>query len=231
VARRGSRTEIPSPALLLDLGALDHNISAMAQWAKANGVGVRPHAKVHKCREIAERQLAAGAIGLTVATVYEAEAMLAAEPGEVLVANEVVGAEHLHRLAEVARRTALVVAADDEENANQLSACAHAAGVEIGVLIDVDVDVGMGRCGVRSVADALSLARAIEVLPGLALRGVMGYEGHVVLEADPAKRAAGVRVAMDLLASVVAAMEAAGTFRSCRPAVRTPTTRPVCTRS
>jgi D-serine deaminase-like pyridoxal phosphate-dependent protein len=208
VAPGFSRTEVPSPALLLDLRALEHNITAMASWTAANGVAIRPHAKVHKSPEIARRQLAAGAIGLTVATVYEAEAMLETSPGEVLIANEVVGTDHLRRLTDVARATALVVAVDDGDNACQLSACAQAGAVEIGVL--VDVDVGMGRCGVRSTADAVRLANEVGSLPGLRLRGVMGYEGHVVLEADPTVRTARARAAMDLLAAAVEAIEEAG---------------------
>jgi D-serine deaminase-like pyridoxal phosphate-dependent protein len=208
VASHFIKSELPSPALLLDLPALERNVAAMASWTSANGVAVRPHAKVHKCCEIARRQLRAGAVGLTVATVYEAEAMLAAGPPEVLVANEVVGSDHLRRLAGVARRTALLVAVDDEENARQLSACAEAGGVEIGLLLDVDV--GMGRCGVRSVQEALALAEVIRSLPGVQLRGAMGYEGQVVLEAAPEMRAARARTAMDLLASVVSAVKGAG---------------------
>ncbi len=200
--------DVPTPALLLDLPTCEANIAAMARWAADNDVGVRPHAKVHKCVEIARRQLGAGAVGLTVATVYEAEAMLAADPPGILVANEVVGADHLRRLAEVGRRTAVLVAADDAGNARQLSDAARTAGVEIGVL--VDFDVGMGRCGVRSVAEAVVLADAIEALPHVSVRGLMGYEGHVVLEPDPARRGERARAAMDFLAEAVAALADGG---------------------
>jgi D-serine deaminase-like pyridoxal phosphate-dependent protein len=203
-----SRRDIPSPALLLDITALEHNIAAMAKWAASHHVGIRPHTKVHKCVEIARRQLAAGAAGLTAATVYEAEAMLAASPPEVLIANEVAGADHLRRLARAARHTALVVAVDDRANARQISAAAEAADAEIGVL--VDVDVGMGRCGVRSVPDAVALAAEVASLSHLRLRGVMGYEGHVVLEPDQDVRAQRARAAMDRLASFVQAIEDAG---------------------
>jgi D-serine deaminase-like pyridoxal phosphate-dependent protein len=203
-----SRQDLPSPALLLDLAALEHNIDAMAKWTSAHGVGVRPHAKAHKCVEIARRQLAAGAVGLTAATVYEAEAVLAASPPEVLISNEVVGDDHLRRLTAVASGTALVVAVDDPENARQVSAAAAAAGVEIGVL--VDVDVGMGRCGVRSAPEAVALAEHVHGLPHLRLRGVMGYEGHVVLEPDPQLRAQRALAAMDVLAAAVHAIEDAG---------------------
>jgi D-serine deaminase-like pyridoxal phosphate-dependent protein len=200
--------DLPSPALLLDIAALEHNIAAMAKWTADHHVGVRPHTKVHKCVEIARRQLAAGAVGLTTATVYEAEAMLAAAPPEVLIANEVVGDDHLRRLGGAARSTSLVVAVDDAGNARQISAVAEAADVEIGVL--VDVDVGMGRCGVRSVPDAVALAGEVRGLPGLRLRGVMGYEGHVVLERNPETRAQRAQAAMDLLATAVRAIEDAG---------------------
>jgi 3-hydroxy-D-aspartate aldolase len=200
--------DLPSPALLLDLAALERNIAAMAKWAAHHRVAVRPHTKVHKCVEIARRQLAAGAVGLTAATVYEAEAMLAAAPPEVLIANEVTGDDHLRRLAGVARSTSLILAVDDAGNARQVSDAAEAADVEIGVL--VDVDVGMGRCGVRSVPDAVALAGEIRSLPHLRFRGVMGYEGHVVLERNPEVRAQRARAAMDILAAAVRAIEDAG---------------------
>ena len=202
------RRDLPSPALLLDLAAFEHNIAAMAKWAADHQVRLRPHTKVHKCVEIARRQLAAGAVGLTAATVYEAEAMLAASPPEVLIANEVVGEDHLRRLVSAARSTSMLVAVDDAGNAQQLSAAAEAAGVDIGVL--VDVNVGMGRCGVRSAPAAVALAAEVGSLPGLRLRGVMGYEGHVVLEPDPQVRAQRARAAMDLLTAAARAAGDAG---------------------
>lgn len=203
-----SRADLPTPALLLDLAALDANIAAMAAWTRDHDVAIRPHAKVHKSPQIARRQLAAGAVGLTAATVYEADAMLAAAPPEILIANEVVDACHLRLLPGIARQTALIVAVDDGRNAHQLSQAAAAAGVQLGVL--VDVDVGMGRCGTRTIPAAVALAGQIAGLPGLALRGVMGYEGHVVLEPDPQARAARAAAAMDHLASAAGAIRAAG---------------------
>ena len=142
--------EVPTPALLLDLVALDKNIDAMATWCRESGVSIRPHAKVHKSPDIARRQLAAGAIGLTTATVYEAESVFETGCPEILIANEVVGGTKLRHLVELAGKTAVIVAVDDADNARDLSSAARAAGVSIGAL--VDVDVGMHRCGVRSVA-------------------------------------------------------------------------------
>ena len=124
---------VATPALLLNLPALERNIDAMASWSLANGVSIRPHAKAHKCPEIARRQLAAGAIGLTTATVYEAEAMLEADPPEILIANEVAGEDHLGRLIGLARKTSVTVAIDDLDNARRLSAAAVAGGVSVGV--------------------------------------------------------------------------------------------------
>jgi 3-hydroxy-D-aspartate aldolase len=203
-----ARADLPTPALLLDLAALERNITAMAAWTQDHGVAIRPHTKVHKSPEIARRQLAVGAVGLTAATVYEAEAMLEAGPPEILIANEVVDPDHVRRLPGIARQAALIVAVDDGRNACQLSAAAVAAGVQLGVLLDIDV--GMGRCGTRTVPAAVALAGEVARLPGLTLRGVMGYEGHVVLEPDPQVRAARAAEAMDQLAEVAGAITGAG---------------------
>ena len=199
--------EAPTPSLLIDRAAVADNVRAMAGWADGT-VRLRPHAKVHKSVAIARLQLEHGAAGLTTATVAEAEAMLAAEPGELLIANEVVGAPKVRALTAVAARCSVIVALDAAANAEELSAAATAAGVQIGVL--VDVDVGLHRCGVGATADTLALATTVARLPGLTLRGVMGYEGHVVLIADPGERAAAAARAMDILAGHVAALTTAG---------------------
>ena len=199
--------EAPTPCLLLDRRAVVDNVRSMAAWADGR-VHVRPHAKVHKCAEIARLQLDHGAAGLTTATVAEAEAMLAVSPGEILIANEVVGSQKMRTLAAIARECRVIVALDDTGNAAALSQAAAAAGVELGVL--VDVDVGLHRCGARTTQATLELAAAATDLPGLVVRGVMGYEGHVVLISDPAERAAAAARAMDILAEHVDALVAAG---------------------
>lgn len=201
------RDRIPTPSLVLDRAALVGNITALAQWADGH-VSVRPHTKTHKCVEIARLQLEHGAIGLTTATVAEAVAMMAAEPDEILIANEVVGAAKIAAVAELARRCRLIVAVDDATNAADLSAAAGAAGVTLDVL--VDVDVGLHRCGVRSVSAAVDLARAIASLDGLNLRGVMGFEGHTLLILDPGERAGATTEAMNLLGENVLALRSAG---------------------
>jgi D-serine deaminase-like pyridoxal phosphate-dependent protein len=203
----GARADIVSPALLLDLDKLSQNIEAMASWALGT-VAIRPHAKIHKCVEIARLQLESGAQGLTVATIWELLALCQAEPPSILLANELLDPRKLDLLAGAARERDCIIAVDSVEGADALSAAACRAGVEIGAL--VDVDVGMGRCGVRSVGEALEVAAVLDRRPGVAVRGVMGYEGHVVTEPDRAKRAQGAAEAMDLLAGYVDVLEQRG---------------------
>src|SRR5262249_42091264 len=153
--------------------------------------------KSHKSAEIARMQIEAGAIGLTTATVWEAGAVVAAGLDDLLIANEVVGEAKIRHLAEIARTARVTVAVDHVRNAEALSAAAAGVGTKIGVLIDVDV--GLGRCGARTEEEARILAKQVSRLPGIDLRGVMGYEGHCALEPDRGKRAAAVQTAMQRL--------------------------------
>ncbi len=201
------RDALATPALILDAAVVRRNIAAMA--ARTRGpTRLRPHAKSHKCAQIAHLQIEAGAIGVTTATVWEAAALVEAGIEDVLIANQVVGDEKVSRLAELARDARLTVAVDDAGNAKALSVAAGAAGSEIGVL--VEVDVGMNRCGVRSKEEALRLAERLQSLPGLRPRGVMGYEGHCALEMDRTARERNARAAMEYLLSVADALAGAG---------------------
>lgn len=199
--------EIPTPSLLLNLGVVRGNIATMAD--RLNGLAsIRPHVKSHKCAQIAGLQLAAGAIGMTAATVWEAAAMAKSGVADLLIANEVVGYEKLRSLTRTTRTARVTVAVDDTENVEALSAAAGEAGCEFGALIEVDV--GMGRCGVRTQEQALILAERIRSLPALHLRGVMGYEGHCVLLTDRAIRAERATLAMARLLGFRDALESAG---------------------
>lgn len=202
-----SRRDLPTPALLLDLEVLRRNMATIAACLP-DPARLRPHAKSHKCAQIARMQLEAGAIGLTTATVWEAVALSRAGVPDLLIANEVVGGEKIEALAETSRTTRVTVAVDDAGNAGSLAAAARVAGSEIGVLIDVDV--GMSRCGVRSVDEALELAKSVERLSGLRLRGVMGYEGHTVQEPDRALRTQKANAAIERLLGFKEALAAAG---------------------
>ena len=151
------RNEVETPALILDLDAARANIATMAEKVAALPAALRPHAKLHKSPKIAQMQVDAGAIGIATATIREAIAMANAGIDDILIANEVVGPDKVAALAEVARSTRITVAVDSPANLDQLSAAASAAASTIGVI--VEVDVGMGRCGVRSKEEALEVAR------------------------------------------------------------------------
>jgi D-serine deaminase-like pyridoxal phosphate-dependent protein len=201
------RNELTTPALILDLEVLRRNIAAMAEWTRTHAK-IRPHTKVHKCAEIARLQLAAGAIGLTTATVWEAAAMAHAGFDNILIANEVAGDEKLALLAATARDRNMLVGVDDPEGAKALSAAMRRAGSQIGVL--VEIDVGLRRGGARNHETALRVAQTASSLPGLVLRGAMGYEGWVVMEPDRQIRAQKAAQAIGRLVAAVEHLERAG---------------------
>src|SRR6476659_4021810 len=149
-----NRAEIPTPALLLDLDRFERNVEKMAAYVKAAGKELRPHAKTHKCPEIARRQIAAGAVGVCVAKVGEAEVMAAAGVRNLLITTEVVGPEKIGRLLGVLRRQP-----------------------ETLVVVD-NVDVGGRRTGTQPGEPALDLGREVMAQPALHLRGLQGYAGH-----------------------------------------------------
>ncbi|MCW5620196.1 MAG: alanine racemase, partial [Burkholderiales bacterium] len=146
--------EVDTPALLLDLDAFERNLQRLNQSLQGRPVRVRPHAKSHKCPQIALRQIAAGAVGVCCQKVSEAEALVRGGVHDVLVANEVVGATKLARLAALARHAWIGVCVDDAGNLDALQRAAHAAGAQLDVY--VEVDVGANRCGVAPGAPALA---------------------------------------------------------------------------
>lgn len=170
-------SELDTPALLIDLDVMERNLRRVAEYARAHQLRLRPHTKTHKIPALGRRQLDSGAAGLTVAKVGEAEVMLAAEPPDLLVAYPVIGRRKLERLMEVARRTTLTVALDSHEAAGQLSEAAQAAGLEVNVL--VEMDAGMGRVGLAAPEDLVALGEEVDSLPGLRLKGITFYPGHI----------------------------------------------------
>lgn len=191
---------LQTPALIVDVDLMSKNIATMMAALDGQVAKLRPHTKVQKCPDIALAQLAAGAIGVTVATIWEAAAMAAAGVRSVLVANEVIGAGKIAVAAALAGHADLTLVVDDPRNIADLSAAMTAAGTRCGIL--VDLDVGMARCGARSPEQALDLARLADAAAGLDLRGVQAYEGHCMLEPDRETRIRLAAQAMSYAADV-----------------------------
>jgi D-serine deaminase-like pyridoxal phosphate-dependent protein len=200
------RTELPSRALLVELPVLRHNIQAMATHARS-GVPPSPHVKAHKSVDIASMQLDAGAVGLTVATIAEAVAMGSTSAPHVLLANQVVSEHALSRLHELARDGRLRVAVDSPRGVFAAAALGRSSRTSIELV--VEVDIGMGRGGVRSAHEAVVLARIIERTLGVQFVGVMGWEGHVATVLDSVSRKAGAALAIETLMGVVARLQEA----------------------
>jgi D-serine deaminase-like pyridoxal phosphate-dependent protein len=199
---------LDTPALLLDLAAFERNVVRMATFFADKPATIRPHSKTHKCPQVSLRQLEAGATGITCAKVSEAEVMADAGIRDILVANQVVGFAKIDRATDLAARCDLMVAVDDAANVQQLSEACQAKGVTLRVL--VEVDVGMGRCGLQPGPSALELARQVDTAPGLKLAGLMGYEGHLVMVEDATERARRVQAAFDPMAETIALLERHG---------------------
>jgi D-serine deaminase-like pyridoxal phosphate-dependent protein len=196
--------EVDTPALILELDAFERNLSRLAESLRGHEIAVRPHAKSHKCPQIALRQIALGAVGVCCQKVSEAEAMVEGGVRDVLVANEVVGASKARRAAALATQARVAVCADDAGSIRALDAAAGAFGVTLDVL--VEINVGANRCGVEPGEAAVTLARAITDCAHLRFAGLQAYHGaaqHVRKVAE--RRAAiesavgGVRRTRDLL--------------------------------
>ncbi len=171
------RDEIPTPALLLDVDRFERNLARMAAHVRKAGKNLRPHAKTHRCPEIAKRQIAAGALGVACAKLGEAEVMAAAGVRGLLITTEVVPPASIRRLMKLigdAPDTMLVV--DHPDNVRALGRAAAEAGVTLNVL--VDIDVGARRTGVEPGAPAVALGRLVAEQRALRLRGLQGYAGQ-----------------------------------------------------
>jgi D-serine deaminase-like pyridoxal phosphate-dependent protein len=183
------KPELETPALCLDLQLYRRNVRRMVDFIIGQcGIAWRPHMKGQKAPELAHELLAAGAIGVTCATVYEAEGLAEAGVPDILVANQVAGRHKLARLARLAGRARILTATDSVAHLELLSAAALAEGVTLPVL--VELDVGMNRCGVLPGEPAVELARAACRTPGIHFAGLMAWEGHTLLFEGEEKRQA-----------------------------------------
>jgi D-serine deaminase-like pyridoxal phosphate-dependent protein len=206
-ARSGDPVDaIDTPALVVDLDAMERNLAAMAAFARTHGVRLRPHAKMHKCAAIARLQLAAGAVGVCVQKVGEAEALVGAGVGDVYVSNVVVAGSKLARFAALAGRATLSIAVDSNLGVERLARALAAAGTRATVF--VEVDVGHGRCGVPPAA-AGALAQQV-VAHGLPFGGLQAYHGSAQHQREPAARAAAIGHAAGAVRAAQAAVTATG---------------------
>jgi 3-hydroxy-D-aspartate aldolase len=209
LGRQGSRRALNTPALVLDIEALDRNIAAMARFAAGAGVKLRPHAKTHKSVDIARRQIAAGALGVCCAKLGEAEALADGGIEGLHISSPVVGEAATERLVALAARSpGLSAAADHPQAALAIGAAAKAAGVRLALL--VDIDPGLRRTGVASAADAVALAQLIAGHEALAYGGVQFYCGAEQHIEAYAERRAAIAEKTAKLAEAIEALKAAG---------------------
>jgi D-serine deaminase-like pyridoxal phosphate-dependent protein len=204
-----TKEQIETPALVIELDALERNIRAMADFMRGKKAVLRPHYKTFKCPTIAHMQVDAGARGICCAKLGEAETLVEAGIGDVLIANQIVDPVKVNRLAGLARGGCkITVAVDTEENIRELSRAAHKYGSTIHVL--VEVDVGMGRCGINTPEEALVLARLIADSKVLVFEGIQAYEGHIIHNRDVEVRRRGVREMIEKVGGIKRHLEKNG---------------------
>lgn len=202
-----SKYELDTPALCVDLDRLESNIAKMQAAVKRNGIAARPHAKTHKCATIAKLQLAAGAIGICTAKVSEAEALMDAGIDKICMTTSNPSPSKIRRAMRLRKRSnQFIQAVDEEQNARNLSAAAK----EAGVVADVVIDVAVGTRSGIPAADALALAKVVDTLPGLKLRGMLAYDGGAQHVNGFAARKERALKAMEDAARVFEGMKAAG---------------------
>ncbi|MEZ7847993.1 MAG: DSD1 family PLP-dependent enzyme [Polaromonas sp.] len=204
---------IDTPALVIDLDAMAVNLQAMADYARAHGIQLRPHAKMHKSATLAKLQIAAGAVGVCVQKTAEAEALAAGGVNDIYISNEVIAPQKLKRVVALAhtlseRGGRLVLAVDSLHGIAPLALAALGQSVRIRVL--VEIDVGHGRCGVQPGVAAVPLVNAIAEHPALLFGGLQAYHGRAQHLRTAAEREAAVaQVAVDVQRTI-AALKAAG---------------------
>lgn len=170
------KADLPTPSLILNLDHLEENLVYAADYAKRHGLDLRPHAKTHKTPEICKRQIALGAVGVSCATIREAEVLHANGIQGLLITSELVGPNKIARLIRLAKKAPDTMAVvDNPLHAEMLSEAAQASNVKLNIMIDID-PTGR-RSGIAAGAGAVELGKKVDSLPGLELWGVHGYSG------------------------------------------------------
>jgi D-serine deaminase-like pyridoxal phosphate-dependent protein len=214
---------LDTPAVLVDLDRLEHNIARMAQLAADAGVSLRPHTKSHKTVGIARRQLAAGSTGITVAKLDEAEAFLQEGVRDIFVANELAGRHKWQRAAALQQQGSVAVGIDSLAGARGLSEAAIQRATRIPVLIEVDT--GLHRAGLTPGHAVADLAEQVAALPGVALRGVFTHAGHAY---GASSRAEVERIAHDEARGVLDSADAMRTRGVACPVISVGSTPTIC---
>ncbi len=200
--------DVDTPALILDLDAFETNLDFVDRMLGNSGVRLRPHAKTHKCAVIAHIQIERGAVGQCVQKVSEAEALVWGGVRDVLVSNEIVGAQKLARLAALGHIATIGVCVDSHSQVDALQTAAGQAGVTINVL--VEINAGGNRCGVSPGADAVQVARHIAGSPNLVFDGLQAYHGSAQHLRTPAERQQAIAHATDCARQTVTMLRPEG---------------------
>jgi D-serine deaminase-like pyridoxal phosphate-dependent protein len=199
--------EIDTPALLLDLDAMERNLAKMARFFRTGHTRLRPHYKNHKCPALARRQMDTGAIGMTCATFAEAEALVSNGITDILISSELAGDRKIERFVELARKADVKAVVDNATAVAAIAAAGRAKGCRLSVL--VNVNVGQNRTGIKPGGPAVELARKV-VAEGLRFRGLMGYEGHVAHQMEGPEKESAYDLAMGTLMKSRSLLEDSG---------------------
>ncbi len=203
------KLDIPTPALVVDLDLFEENIRKMADFFADRAAKLRPHFKAHRCPRIAQIQMEAGAIGITCAKLAEAEHLADLGFDHLLVANQIAGKDKIERFAKLCKKGLdAIVAVDGLDLAAAMDRIGRSRKTRLNVLLEVNI--GMNRCGLPVGPELRRLARFCAAAKGLRLRGVMGYEGHLVGKPKSAEKEQHVRAALVILTGFADELRAAG---------------------
>lgn len=204
--------KVDTPSLILDLDAFEYNLRTMQVLAERHGVALRPHAKAHRCPDIALRQIALGAEGICCQKVSEAVPFVNAGIRNIHISNEIVGSVKLALLAKLAVQSKISVCVDNVKAVNALSNAMVQGKTEVDVL--VELDVGQKRCGVDTPEKAIALAKLIDDLPNINFVGVQAYHGGIQHKRSHDQRQVSSEKAVQCIRDYLDAFKGAGI--SCR---------------
>jgi D-serine deaminase-like pyridoxal phosphate-dependent protein len=210
--------DIDTPAIVVDLDAMERNLTRMAAFAQRHGIRLRPHAKMHKSAVLAELQVRGGAVGVCVQKTSEAEALAAAGVNDIYISNEVIAPAKLRRVAALARTLSLreggrlALAVDSVQGIQRLAEVLAGVLPDAAAVLDVfvEIDVGQGRCGVPPGDKAVALVQEIQLYPALRFAGLQAYHGRAQHLRSPAQRREVIARAVADVVTTRELIEAAG---------------------